>query len=103
MTTLIATRTSAAAVSRVLGATFRKSVTYATRVSGWYNTHEGFVVEQFGEKVLVTYEQGNWATNDRAELNRVMDSTLGQYASYLRNKGYEVTIGFNAVFVHGRA
>lgn len=101
MTTL--TATTASAVSRVLSAAFRKSVTRKSRISGWSNTHEGYVTEQGTHEILVSYEVGDWNRGTGAERQLARTLKLAEIASYLTQKGYKIDVAPRAIIVYGRA
>jgi hypothetical protein len=55
---------NAAAISRFLGKTYKKSVSTKTRIRGWHDTTAGTIVSQRGNAVLVSYTAGTWKQNN---------------------------------------
>jgi hypothetical protein len=78
----------AATISQALGKAFRKSNTHSAKVSGWSNTHEGFIAKQEGEMVLVSYELGDWNKTRGAERIEAKAAQTRLVADYLTAAGY---------------
>jgi len=98
----VATKTNAAAVSRVLAkAGFSRSASSATRVRGYHYTSEGFEVTNGSSAVIVKWEMGNSANFsknwDRLNENKAIE-VAGMKAT-LEKAGYQVNMTDSKVLI----
>lgn len=90
-----ATKTSAAAVSRVLAkAGVSRSASSATRVRGYHYTSEGFEATNGSSAVIVKWEMGNSANFSKnwERLNERKTAAVESMYQILINAGFQVNI-----------
>jgi hypothetical protein len=87
---------TAQGISRLLAkAGFERPVSHGTRIRGWHDWNEGYVVAKWDEgSVSVEHRLEKWARGDAAD-QRERDR-LAAYTKTLREAGYTVTEGETA-------
>lgn len=78
---------TAQAVSRALGAHFKRSENSATRIRGWHYYTAGFEVMQSGFKAVVRYQTSSQRNQESIDI----ESLMNEYTNLLIAKGYTVS------------
>jgi hypothetical protein len=86
-------QTTAASVSRTLTNKFRRSESYAGMIRGANWTSEGYEVKTLGRSIYIDWRFGNTGLPKRgASYDEIRINWLNEMASFLINKGYEVSM-----------
>lgn len=94
---------NAAAVSRFLGKTYKRSVTCRTKIRGYSLTTAGYSVRQLQSGVAVFYNTGDW--NSQSDINEITNRKAQMYDSIrqtLIKNGFELHNGTTAIVVVGK-
>ena len=93
----------AAAVSRFLGKTFRRSVTARTKIRGYSLTTSGFSVRQLSNGVAVSYQTGSWTSrSDINEINNTREEMVSSIRATLLKNGFLLNEASSGILVIGK-
>jgi hypothetical protein len=94
---------NAAAVSRFLGKTYRRSITARTKIRGYSLTGAGFSVRQLSNGVAVSYTTGSWTS--QSDINQINNSKAEMIASIretLIKNGFQLNEASSGILVIGK-
>lgn len=95
---------NAAAVSRFLGKTYRRSATARTKIRGYSLTTSGFSVRQLSNAVAVSYESGSWTSrSDINEINNRSAEMISSIRATLIENGFVLDEARSGIVVIGKA
>jgi hypothetical protein len=91
---------NAAAVSRFLGKTYRRSITARTKIRGYSLTRAGFSVRQLSNAVEVEYISGRWTTGN--EINKTPAEMIVSIRETLIKNGFQLNEASSGIIVIGK-
>jgi lambda repressor-like predicted transcriptional regulator len=91
---------NAAAVSRFLGKTYRRSITARTKIRGYSLTRAGFSVRQLSNAVEVEYISGRWTTGN--EIDKTPAEMIASIRETLIENGFQLNEASSGIVVIGK-
>ena len=91
---------NAAAVSRFLGKTYRRSITARTKIRGYSLTRAGFSVRQLSNAVEVEYISGRWTTGN--EIDKTPAEMIASIRETLIENGFQLNEASSGIIVIGK-
>jgi lambda repressor-like predicted transcriptional regulator len=91
---------NAAAVSRFLGKTYRRSITARTKIRGYSLTRAGFSVRQLSNAVEVEYISGRWTTGN--EIDKTPAEMIASIRETLIKNGFVLNEASSGIVVIGK-
>ena len=92
---------NAAAVSKFLGKTYRRSITARTKIRGYSLTRAGFSVRQLSNSVEVEYISGRWTTGN--EIEKTPAEMIASIRETLIENGFLLNEASSGIVVIGKA
>jgi lambda repressor-like predicted transcriptional regulator len=91
---------NAAAVSRFLGKTYRRSITARTKIRGYSLIRAGFSVRQLSNAVEVEYISGRWTTGN--EIDKTPAEMIASIRETLIENGFQLNEASSGIVVIGK-
>ena len=92
---------NAAAVSKFLGKTYRRSITARTKIRGYSLTRAGFSVRQLSNAVEVEYISGRWTNGN--EIEKTPAEMIASIRETLIENGFLLNEASSGIVVIGKA